>query len=81
MDDQSWAGRALRRGTKWDSEKGCMRWSKEWETQDEELDEKADVRTFRELRRMGNSISRDIRMKEDVPGNHTSGMLPIQTLK
>ena len=67
VDDQSWAGRALREGVRWDKKKREMRWRVEWEEEDREKGEKNDIRSFRELREMGNSIDEDIRMKEDVP--------------
>ena len=81
VDDQSWAGRALRRGTRWDSKEGKMRWSVEWEREDEDMSEKADKRTFRELRKMGNSLSSDIRMKEDTSSENEDGKLPILDTK
>ena len=45
VDDQSWAGRALRRGVRWDMKKGEMRWRIKWEEQDRESGEGEDVRT------------------------------------
>ena len=60
VDDQSWAGRALREGVRWDKKKREMRWRVEWEGEDREKGEKNDIRSFRELREMGNSIDEDI---------------------
>ena len=81
VDDQSWAGRALRRGVRWNNETRELMWDKEWEKEDNKMDEKGDKRTFRELRKMANSISRDIRMKEDVPSENSDGKLPILDTK
>ena len=50
VDDQSWAGRAIRRGTRWDREAKEMRWKLEWEREDREGEEPDDKRTFRQLR-------------------------------
>ena len=49
VDDQSWAGRALRRGVRWNKSGGTMEWRKDWEEVDIESGEKADKRKFREL--------------------------------
>ena len=77
VDDQSWAGRALRRGVRWNGGSMSMRWDSMWERDDDSKNEMADVRTFRELRKMGNTISSDIRMKEDVPSSNPDGKLPV----
>ena len=66
VDDQSWAGRALRKGVRWDTREREMRWRIEWEQEDIERGEECDTRTFRELREMGNTIDPDIRMIEDT---------------
>ena len=34
VDDQNWAGRVLKKGTRWDPEKGKMRCEKDWEKED-----------------------------------------------
>ena len=75
VDDQGWAGRALRKGVRWDKEKREMRWREEWEGEDMERGENSDIRTFRELREMGNTIDPDINMKEDVPSTNRDGKL------
>ena len=49
----------------------------QWKKRDEESSEGDDVRTFRELRKMGNSIDRDIKMKEDVPSRNGDKKLPV----
>ena len=81
VDDQSWAGRALRRGVRWDMETRLMLWKEEWEREDETRGESGDKRTFRELRVMGNTISNDIKMKEDVPSENLDGKLPVLDTK
>ena len=81
VDDQSWAGRALRRGVRWDTCMSKMRWTKEWEDDDVVLGEKSDKRTFRQLRRMGNTIESDIKMKEDTPSENEDGKLPVLDTK
>ena len=81
VDDQSWAGRALRAGVRWDNNTREMRWRVEWEGEDKERGEKSDIRTFRELRRMGNSIDDDIVMIEDVPSANEDDKLPVLDTK
>ena len=49
--------------------------------EDEDMSEKADKRAFRELRKMDNSLSSDIRMKEDTPSENGDGKLPILDTK
>ena len=66
---------------RWDKERGNMRWDREWEREDNESGEKADSRTFRELRQLGNSIDPDINMKEDIPSKNEDGKLPVLDTK
>ena len=81
VDDQNWAGKALRKGVRWDRDKGEMRWKNEWEVEDIENKEKNDKRTMRELRNMANSIEKDIKMKEDYPSKNKDCKLPMLDTK
>ena len=77
VDDQNWAGRMIEKGKRWDNSKKEIRWDIDWEREDMEENEENDKRTMRVLRDMGNSIERDIRMKEDFPSKNESGKLPM----
>ena len=51
-----------------------MRKSEEWEMEDENIPE--DERTFRELRKIANSLVLSIQFTTDFPSNNVSGMVP-----
>ena len=59
-----------------------MEWKKmemrqDWKAEDMEKNEEYDRRTMREIRKMVNSIERDIQMEEEVLSTQETGMLPI----
>ena len=81
VDDQNWAGKALKIGVRWDEAAREMRWERKWEEDDIEKREKNDKRTMRELRKMANSIEKDIKMKEDYPSKNEDCKLPMLDTK
>ena len=77
VDNKNWAGDCLEMGRRWSDGEGKMVWREDWEREDKDRDEPKDRRTLRELRCMANSIEDDIKMKEDVAGNHSCKILPM----
>ena len=62
VDDKNWAGKKLSKGRRWDDREGKLIWREELEREDTEKQESDDHRTMKELRRMANTIERDIKM-------------------
>ena len=58
-----------------------MEWRRTWEKEDEEKDEKDDVRCWREWGRMASSIWDFIQVTVDCPGMNKDGFVPILDLK
>ena len=75
VDDVNLLMEAIERGWRWNGEK--LEWSKKWKEEDEQLGEKDDKRTMREIRLMSNSILPFIQLKEEVASDCPEEKLPM----
>ena len=75
VDDTANGMAALPPGTRWGEEEGYMVFLPHLEEEDKEV--QADMRTMREVVRMGNSLSEMIQLTGDCPSANESGKMPL----
>ena len=79
VDDQNVLFKIIKRGTR--RVGTCLSWRQELLEEDDVRNEPQDKRCMREIRKMANSIRKDIQMEEDVASNHPDNKLHMLDIK
>ena len=80
VDDVNWVLESVGLGTRWDNEKGRLRWDQDWEEEDRRLGTSEDKVTMQAMLGMANSVAPDLKFTVECADDHEGGRIPMLDL-